>query len=78
MFRPVSGSKATLSRLGAIFIEFFDHVTPLSVERMTDIHSPRDLSAFLWMKNSSKKSSRSPFFATRIWLPIVPLNSLRS
>jgi hypothetical protein len=78
MLRPVSGSKATRSRLGAIIVDRFDHVTPLSVDRITDIHSPRAPFAFLWMKNSSKKSSRSPFLATTIWLPIVPLNSLRS
>jgi hypothetical protein len=78
MFRPVSGSNATRSRLGAIFVAFFVQLTPLSEERMTDIHSPREPSAFLWMENALKKSRTSPFFATRIWLPIVPVNSLWS
>jgi hypothetical protein len=76
--RSVSGSNAPISRLGATTVDAFDHVTPLSVERMTEMLSPRCLSEFLWTKNSSKKSSRSPFDATRIWLPIVPLNALRS
>ena len=76
--RPVSGSKAPISRLGATSVDCFGHVTPLSDDRITPIVSPRCFSEFLFRKNSSKMSTSVPFGSTAIWLPIVPLNSLRS
>jgi hypothetical protein len=59
-------------------VDFLSQVRPWSVERMTDMLSPRWSSEFLCTKNSSKKFSRSPFLPTRIWFPIVPFWELRS
>src|SRR5947207_8990286 len=75
--RPVSGSNAPRSRLAATTVDVLDQVTPLSVDLMMLMLSPRWLSEFLWTKNSSKMLIRSPFGNTTIWLPMVPLNSLR-